>query len=130
MCSGAAFSFERLVEAMKASILDRLLIVFTGHVDSSNLGNDFATREGLEAHRLGTAGLTFGGDVTASVVMGSDAVSLGDGVRRFDRNFWSYLQGSKRERTIFGHFDISALDSCIETSGISCPMSRHHKQQN
>jgi len=91
--SGASFSFERSVEAMKASILDRLPIVFTGHVGSSNLGNDLATPEGLEGHRLGTAGLTFGGDVTASVVMESDAMSLGDSVRRFDRNFWSYLQG-------------------------------------
>jgi hypothetical protein len=71
LCSGAAFSFERLVElAMKASILDRLLVVFTEHVDSSNLGDDCATPEGLEAHRLGTSGLTFGGDIRASVVRG------------------------------------------------------------
>lgn len=115
---------------MKASIFDRLLIVFTEHVDSSNPGNDFATPEGLEAHRLGTTGLIFSGDIRASNVIGSDAVSQGDGVRLFDRNFWSYLQGSKRRRKIFGQFDISALDSSIETSGINFSLSRRLKQQN
>ena len=58
------------VKAVKTSILDRSLIVFTGHVYSSNPVNDFATREGLEAHTLGTAALTFGSDIRASVCCG------------------------------------------------------------
>lgn len=94
---------------MKASILDRLLIVFTGHVDASNPGSDFATPEGLEAHMLGTAGLTFGGDN----VMGSDVVSLGDGVRRFDKFLVFILKG---ENVVERYSDISTFQPLIVAS--------------
>ena len=113
---------------MKTSILYRLLTVFTGHMDLSNPDIDFATREGLEAHRLGTAVLTFGGDVRVSIVVGSDAVSLGDGVHISTKFLVFKVENVKQ-----GFSDVSTLPPfgiCIEASGISCPMPRRHAQTN